>query len=241
METPPRPPDPLQPVLRDVEAELSRRLHEACEAEARGVSSESAAEIRRLEDALLAAAVAAEQALTLRRHMRRREGGERAREPRDREEQDRAEREREEQEREERDRAGGEAQADGVQSAPEVTDAGGAAAPEGDAPPASGPAVREFRDSVGRAWRAWPVTPGLARPGRSTERLLGALHQGWICFEALDSSARRRLPCTRARWAEVRDEELEQLLEQAITAPERKSGRPAAAAGESSEGPAPPG
>ena len=60
---------PLEPVLRDAEAELRRRLGEACEAESRGISSESTAEIRRLEDRLLAAAVAAEHTIALRRHI----------------------------------------------------------------------------------------------------------------------------------------------------------------------------
>jgi len=42
--------DPLEPALREAEAELHRRLQEACEAEASGVSTDSAAEIRRLEE-----------------------------------------------------------------------------------------------------------------------------------------------------------------------------------------------
>src|SRR5918911_153258 len=67
--------DPLEPVLRDVEAQLRDRLREACEAEASGISTESAAEIRQLEDSLLAAAVAAEQTIALRRHIERRKAG----------------------------------------------------------------------------------------------------------------------------------------------------------------------
>src|SRR3712207_2056702 len=63
------PDDALRKVLDEAESELHRRLHEACEAEAHGVSTESTAEIRRLEDALLSAAMAAERALTIRRHM----------------------------------------------------------------------------------------------------------------------------------------------------------------------------
>src|SRR3954468_5594467 len=64
--------DPLEPVLREVEAELRNRLRDACEAEATGIATESAAEIRQLEDSLLAAAVAAEQTIALRRHIERR-------------------------------------------------------------------------------------------------------------------------------------------------------------------------
>src|SRR5688500_7198366 len=71
--------DPLEPVLKDVENELSRRLREACEAEERGVSTDSTKEIRELEDALLAAAVAAEQTILVRRHMRKRAAAERER------------------------------------------------------------------------------------------------------------------------------------------------------------------
>ena len=74
--------DALEPVLRDVEAELRNRLRDACEAEASGVTSESAADIRRLEDSLLAAAVAAEQTIALRRHIEQRKSeGARRRKP----------------------------------------------------------------------------------------------------------------------------------------------------------------
>ena len=173
---------PLEPVLRDIEAELRDRLRDACEAEANGVSSESAAEIRRLEDSLLAAAVAAEQTIALRRHI----------------EQGKAE-----------------------------------AARQPDRPTVSHDAaepvlkLREFRDAEGRLWRAWPVTPGQARPGRTAQRYLGEFHNGWICFEALESSARRRLPRHPERWAELKEPELCQLLDQAVSAPQRKRQRQA--------------
>jgi hypothetical protein len=181
-------PDPLQPVLRDAEAELRRRLREACEAEAKGVANESAAEIRRLEDALLAAAVAAEHTLTLRRRLER--------------------------------------------SSATAPDAG---APSGRAPSENAPgektpsaseetavgAVREFRDREGRAWRAWPVTPGHSRTGR-TKQFLGDFQVGWICFEGIDSSARRRLAGHPERWTELNDQDLDTLLRQAIAVRERK-------------------
>jgi hypothetical protein len=153
----------LAPVLREAEAELERRLREACEAEAEGIASESTGEIRRLEDALLKAAVAAKHTATLR----------------------------------ELAQSADESRAERLSN------------------------VREFRDANGQLWRAWPVTPGLSREGRA-ERYLGEFHKGWICFEALGSSARRRLPQRPARWAELPDSELTTLLEQAIRAPERK-------------------
>lgn len=175
---PPTAGDPLEPVLHEIEAKLKERLRDACEAEANGVENESAAQIRRLEDALLSAAVAAEQTIALRAHIDRRK----------------AERER------------------GADEPP----------PE----PDSGPALRlrEFKDASGQLWRAWPVTPGLAR-GRSAERYLGEFHKGWICFESLEGPARRRLPQHPDRWAELSDSELIHLLGQAINAPERKGGQ----------------
>jgi hypothetical protein len=179
--------DPLEPVLRDVENELKQRLHEACEAEARGISSDGTAEIRHLEDVLLRAAVAAEQSIALRRHIERRAGDPATR-----------------------------AEARPTAPASERTVCA----------PNDGqdflPRVREFRDSSGQRWRAWPVTPGQAREGKTAQRYLGSFHKGWICFEALEGSARRRLPQQPARWGEMSDAELIQLLEQAISAPQRK-------------------
>lgn len=170
--------DPLTPLLHDAEAELRSRLRDACEAEASGISTESAAEIRRLEDSLLAAAVAAEQTLALRRHIERR-------------------------------------------AAETPPPAEPSPAPPNEATE-SVPRVREFRDAEGQLWRAWPVTPGQARPGRTAERYLGEFHKGWICFEALESTARRRLPGQPAQWTELKDPQLCQLLQQAINAPQRK-------------------
>lgn len=170
--------DPLTPLLEDAEAELRSRLRDACEAEAGGISTESAAEIRRLEDSLLAAAVAAEQTLALRRHIERR-----------------------------------------AAEAPPHAESSALSPNE---PTDSVPRVREFRDAEGQLWRAWPVTPGQARPGRTAERYLGEFHKGWICFEALESTARRRLPGQPAQWTELKDPQLCQLLQQAINAPQRK-------------------
>lgn len=182
--------NPLEPLLRDAEEKLRRRLHEACEAEASGIRHKSADEIRRLEDSLLAAAMAAEQTITLRRHLREQKDEGKAQAP------------------PALDPAAAGGQANEVQADEEPTQS-------------TMPAVREFRDREGRSWRAWPVTPGVARGSRKTH-YLGEFQQGWICFEALDSSARRRLPCARSRWEETEDERLEELLSQAIMVPERR-------------------
>lgn len=170
--------DPLDAVLRDVEAKLRTRLREACEAEASGIDTESAAEIRRLEDSLLGAAVAAEQAMVLRRHIEQRKT--------------------------------------------HVAEPANESATVSNEPTEPTLKVREFRDADGRLWRAWPVTPGQARPGRTAQRYLGEFHKGWVCFEALESSARRRLPSQPAHWSELKESELRRLLEQAINAPQRK-------------------
>lgn len=176
--------DPLEPVLRDVEAELRQRLREACDAEASGISNDGTEEIRRLESSLLSAAVAAEQTIALRRHIER--------------------------------RSSASAEAGSLAGAPDAS-----GTPNDLAAPIS--RVREFRDASGQQWRAWPVKPGQARPGRTTGRYLGDFHQGWVCFEALESPARRRLPGQPANWMELPDSELMRLLEDAISAPLRKT------------------
>lgn len=188
--------DPLQPLLDEAEAKLSRRLREACEVEAQGVSSESAAEIRKLEDSLLSAAMAAEQVLTVRRHMKR--------------------------------HAGEAAESSGA-GEPEPAHAAAAAEPVSLAPDDGSPeavsettTVREFTDCKGRTWRAWPVTPNTARARPSSLRTLGEFQEGWICFESVDDSARRRLPRQAPRWSELRQEELERLLDEAISVPGRR-------------------
>lgn len=202
MSAPRKPADPLQTLLHEAESELSRRLHEACEAEARGISTESAAEIRRLEDSLLSAAMAAEQVITARRHMRQ--------------------------------ESPTEAGPDSA-SSPEATgrapaQPSGENAERGSCQPTDTPlstAVREFSDVAGRNWRAWPVTPGVSSTRETRRRTLGDFEDGWICFEALDNSGRRRLPRREPRWSDLPPEELQRLLAEAIDARERTPRQPA--------------
>ena len=177
MPTSPDPANPLHNLLEEAETELSQRLREACEAEARGVPSDSAREIRQLEDSLLSAAMAAEKVLAVRRHLG----------------------------------TSGEHQ-EQRSSAPEP-------------PPRTDDdtTVREFEDESGRRWRAWPVTPNLARAKEASRRSLGDFQEGWFCFEALDNSGRRRLPQRGRRWSDLAVEELPRLLAEAKTVPERKT------------------
>lgn len=195
-----QPPDPLQNLLEEAETELSRRLREACDAEARGISTESAEEIRRLEDTLLSAAMAAGRVRAAQRHLRGKspEVGERAIETvstGDR----------------------------GVASSPSLPESEPDTSCDRDSPPST--TVREFEDHTGRGWRAWPVTPGMARASDPSRRFLGDFQEGWICFEALDNSGRRRLPRREPRWSDLGAGELQRLLEEAIDAPNRKPRR----------------
>jgi len=190
--------DPLKTLLEDTEDELRSRLHAACEAEAKGLSTETTEQIRRLEDDLLAAAVAAKQTIAVRNHMKRATHAE-------------------ESER------------------PIKPDLAAAADTRSSTPPTNKPAsrveehgerevmgVREFSDDRGRPWRAWSVVPGLSKATASGGGFLGDFQNGWICFESLGTSARRRLPYPRAKWPNISDDELRRLLEGAIDAPLRE-------------------
>ena len=206
-----RPPgrDPLQNLLQDAETELRRRLEEACEAEAKGLSTESTQEIRRLEDTLLAAAAAAGQTIAVRRHMNRLGSGEGERPVKIDEMADRTV------------STGAPADRKPGKSATGEQVPGESAVGEQAGKPAMG--VREFTDETGRQWRAWPVIPGLSKASSSGRQFLGDFQDGWICFEGLGSLARRRLPYRHSSWANVTDEELQRLLRQAIDAPVRPS------------------
>jgi hypothetical protein len=173
----PDPANPLHNLLEEAETELSQRLREACEAEARGVPSDSAREIRQLEDSLLSAAMAAEKVLAVRRHLNK----------------------------------------------PGQQPDKRAITPEPPSRSDEDSDVREFEDETGRRWRAWPVTPDLARAKEASRRSLGDFQDGWFCFEALDNSGRRRLPQRGRRWSDLAIEELPRLLAEAMTVPERKT------------------
>jgi hypothetical protein len=186
--------DPLQRSLEDAESELRRRLHEACIAEAKGLPTDSTREIRRLEDALLAAADAAKQTITARHRITHhtRESPITIKEASGREAKPESQAE--------------DAIDDSMVDQPDTR-------------------VREFTDAVGHPWRAWPVIPRLSRATPSGRSFLGDFQDGWICFESLDSTARRRFPRRQAGWGNLTDDELRSLLEQAINAPARETQR----------------
>ena len=106
-------------------------------------------------------------------------------------------------------------------------------------------ALREFRDSQGRAWTAWDVppprtyshnrsgadrrvtpTPGYRPERRVTERrrrtLMAGLERGWVCFQS-DAAEKRRLAPPPAGWDALADEELRDLCERGTLMPKREA------------------
>ncbi len=171
--------EPAQSTAEELERareELARQLEEAC-ATPVVHGAETTGQLRRLDDALLAAARTAEGLIALKQKAR-----------------------------EEQALAEGTTAADGT-----ATDAQGGAHVE---------RIREFKDRNGCEWRAWSVTPGQA--STTSTRNLGDLRNGWLAFESLSGSGKRRLVDFPQDWMTLSDAELEVLLERAIAAPVRK-------------------
>lgn len=152
--------------------ELARHLEEACSSAIGEVPGETTGQLRRLDDALLAAARTAEGMIALKQKAR-------------------AER--------------GTLQAPTAEPMPADTHV---------------ERIREFVDSNGCQWRAWAVTPGQA--STSSTRNLGDLSNGWLAFESLTGSGKRRLIDFPDDWMMLDDGALEELLERAAEAPARK-------------------
>jgi hypothetical protein len=170
---------PAQTTAEELERareELARQLEEAC-ATPVVHGAETTGQLRRLDDALLAAARSAEGLIALKQKARE-----------------------------------------------ERAVAEGAAAANGTAPEAQGGAhierIREFRDRNGCEWRAWSVTPGQA--STTSTRNLGDLRNGWLAFESLSGSGKRRLIDFPQDWMTLSDTQLEELLDRAANAPVRK-------------------
>lgn len=76
--------------------------------------------------------------------------------------------------------------------------------------------VREFTDAAGRAWRVWAVTPkGRDSKRNSLDQLRAEYQAGWLTFETMDESERRRLPGHPAEWATCDEAGLQTLLARA--------------------------
>lgn len=92
----------------------------------------------------------------------------------------------------------------------QLRESGGSAEPDD-----PGDSVREFRDAHGIRWRVWAVRPPRERLEAGGERFLAEYREGWLAFEALDESARRRLPAFPEDWMALDEAGLRQLLESA--------------------------
>src|SRR6476661_2880264 len=168
--------EPAQSTAEELERareELARQLEEAC-ATPVSQGAETTGQLRKLDDALLAAARTAEGLIALKQKARAEEVATQA------------------------------PLADGTVTAPHVE------------------RIREFRDRNGCEWRAWAVTPGQA--STTSTRNLGDLRNGWLAFESLSGSGKRRLIDFPADWMTLDDTQLEVLLGRAADAPVRKRG-----------------
>ena len=152
--------------------ELGRQLDLACTTPVREIAEETTGQLRRLDDALLAAARTAEGMIALKH--------------------------RERAERQQADAPAHDEAADDIHVE----------------------RIREFHDRNGCQWRAWAVIPGQA--STTSTRNLGALRDGWLAFESMSDSGKRRLASYPADWMTLSDSELELLLETAADAPVRK-------------------
>ena len=80
-----------------------------------------------------------------------------------------------------------------------------------DAAASEGDSIREFTDRDAKQWRVWAVIPTYSR-GSKGDSPLGEFEGGWLVFEALDGSARKRLPHYPANWRTMSDAKLQELL-----------------------------
>ena len=82
-------------------------------------------------------------------------------------------------------------------------------------------ALRDFVDQDGVEWRVWSVTIDQIYSQGVRAGFLGALQDGWLCFEA--ASERRRLAAYPPNWYDMSNDELVELLGQATPVPRRRS------------------
>jgi hypothetical protein len=87
-------------------------------------------------------------------------------------------------------------------------------------------AVREFTDTRGRTWRVWDVRPEDLHPLTRAETMITEYRDGWLAFESVDGSVRKRLAIYPIDWHTLPPEGLERLLQEARVAPIRRPGAP---------------
>ncbi len=76
-------------------------------------------------------------------------------------------------------------------------------------------ALREFTDHAGVAWRVWDITPESTHRATRLEDYLQGFLDGWLVFETIAGTEKRRLYPLPAHWEAVADDELENLLQKA--------------------------
>jgi hypothetical protein len=84
-------------------------------------------------------------------------------------------------------------------------------------------ALRTYTDPNGAEWRVWRIVPDSV----SFSTLSEAYRDGWLCFERVDGSDRRRLSMTHvpADWEQLDDKRLDALRDSAEPAMRRSTGR----------------
>jgi hypothetical protein len=82
-------------------------------------------------------------------------------------------------------------------------------------------ALRTYKDPEGTEWRVWRVVPDAI----SFSTLDEPYRDGWLCFERMDGSDRRRLSMTRVpdEWDLLGDDRLEALRRTAEPAMRRST------------------
>jgi hypothetical protein len=84
-------------------------------------------------------------------------------------------------------------------------------------------AVREFRDESGQRWMAWDIKPEEIHPVTKAEDYLAdCFVTGWIVFETVTGSEKRRLCPWPMRWTDESEAGLRRLLARAEVVPPSK-------------------
>lgn len=88
--------------------------------------------------------------------------------------------------------------------------------------------LRVYKDRDGQDWRVWTVTPG----GAGAPMLEASYRDGWLCFERLDGTDRRRLSLSDvpAAWETLPEERID-LLRRVAEPAGRRSGAPGTSTG----------
>ena len=73
-------------------------------------------------------------------------------------------------------------------------------------------ALREFTDGFGVQWQVWDIAPEWLQARMRAEPDARGLREGWLVFEAVDGSEKRRASPVPRGWQVASDAELERML-----------------------------